>query len=73
MKLINKITFFLLIVWGTFINAQSAPPQPPVAGRPADVGPGTPASPIDMYVYVLVIAAILLMFYYHYRTRKNLV
>jgi len=71
MKLINKVTFFLLTLLGTFYYSQSTPP-PPVSGKPSDVGPGTPASPIDMYVYVLIIAAISLMSYYHYRTRKNM-
>lgn len=71
MKLINKVTFFLLTLIGTFFYAQS-PPPPPVSGRPGDVGPGTPASPIDMYLYILALAAVLMMYFYHYKTKKNM-
>lgn len=70
MKLFNKILFFLLLAVGTFNKAQD-PPSPPGGG--GGVGPGSPASPIDMYVYILAVAAIFLMCYYHYKTRKNIV
>lgn len=70
MKLLNKLLFFLFLAVGTFYKAED-PPSPPGGG--GGVGPGTPASPVDMYIYVLVIAAMLIMSYYHYKTRKNLV
>ena len=70
MKLLNKVLFFLLISAGSFYKAQTEPP-PPMAE--SGVGPGAPASPIDMYVYVLAAAAMLFMCYYHYKTRKKIV
>ena len=60
MKLLNKVIFFLLIAAGSFYKAQTEPP-PPMAET--GVGPGAPASPIDMYVYVLAVVAISLMYY----------
>lgn len=73
MKLINKLTFFLFIMLGIVYRAQSTPPQPPIVGRPADVGPGTPASPIDMYVYILAAGALIFIYYYHCKTTKKII
>ena len=72
MKLLNKVLFYLLITAGSFYKAQTEPP-PPMAEQSGGVGPGAPASPIDMYVYVLAAAAMLFMCYYHYKTRKKIV
>lgn len=51
------------------IYAEVPPPMP----APGDTGtPGAPASPIDMYLYLLAIVAFGFMWYYHAKTRKTL-
>ncbi|MCY0970920.1 signal peptidase [Chryseobacterium wangxinyae] len=52
-------------------------PQPPLMARPGGGGndtgtPGAVSSPIDMYVYILAIAAILMIAYFakKYKTQK---
>lgn len=69
MKLINKTLLFAFLIIGAFLRAQGPPP-------PADdrgVGPGAPASPVDMYVYVLGVVAILFIVYYSKKSRKKLI
>ena len=75
MKFLNKsLLFFYLLIGTVFYKAEPLPPAPSQpGGGGGGVGPGSPASPIDMYVYILAVAAILLMCYYHYKTRKNIV
>ncbi|AYO58331.1 hypothetical protein CO230_09505 [Chryseobacterium sp. 6424] len=46
------------------IPAPPMTPQAPPGGGGGAVGPGTPASPIDLYVYVLMIAAFIILLYY---------
>jgi hypothetical protein len=72
MKLLNKFLFFLFLAVGTFHKAQEGPPSPPPGGG-GGVGPGTPASPIDMYVYLLVLVAIIFILYYHRKLHKNII
>ncbi len=62
MKLLNKIVLFACLIVGFFLNAQETPP-PPGGIENKGVGPGAPASPIDMYVYVLLIFAMILIYY----------
>lgn len=69
MKLINKTLLFAFLIIGAFLRAQG--PPPPTDGR--GVGPGAPASPIDMYVYVLGVVAILFIVYYSKKSQKKLI
>ena len=72
MKLLNKLLFFLFLAIGTIYKAQVVdPPSPPGGG--GGVGPGTPASPIDMYVYLLGLIAVLFMLYYQRKLNKNII
>lgn len=75
MKKINRfilpsVLFFLsVLVYG---QPGTGSPPGPAAPVPGTVGPGRVASPIDMYVYVLAIAAILMIVYFakKYKTQK---
>ncbi|WP_373709936.1 signal peptidase [Kaistella sp.] len=69
MKLLNKTLLFAFLIIGSFLGAQGPPPPP--EGRPGGVGPGEPASPIDMYVYILAIAAILFIVLYVKRIQQK--
>ncbi|MBB5332845.1 hypothetical protein [Chryseobacterium koreense] len=47
------------------------PPLPPPDG--GDTGtPGAPSSPIDLYLYVLIIAAIVLTFYFMRKSNRQI-
>lgn len=72
MNYINKTLLFTFLLASTFLSAQSGPPAPPGGGG-GGVGPGAPASPIDMYVYVLGLIAILFIAYYSKKVQKKLV
>jgi hypothetical protein len=68
------LTYFL---FSGFLYAGNDVPQPPAMARPGGGGgdtgtPGAVASPIDMYVYVLAIAAILMIVHFakKYKTQK---
>ncbi|WP_374458761.1 signal peptidase [Chryseobacterium taeanense] len=67
MKAINKfIPVFFLFGFQLIINAQDKVP-PPNSNNPTAkgvVGPGTPSSPIDMYIYILGIVAIMLIIFF---------
>lgn len=75
MKQINRIlVFFIMLLGNVLVFANEVMPPAPV-GRPGTgqggggVGPGVrPASPIDLYVYVLAIVAMLFIVYYARRT-----
>ena len=75
MKLINKTLLFAFLIIGTFLRAEGPPMPPPGGGGGGGGGtvPGTPASPIDMYVYVLGLVAILFIVYYSRRSQKKLI
>ena len=68
-KIKNKLAFLLLFLLATIVNAQQQPPCPGCGD--GGTTPGAPASPIDMYVVGLVIAAVCLIFFYA-RKIKNL-
>lgn len=67
-KLKFLIVFLITFFSNVLVNAQfegSDDPPPP-----EDLG--SPASPIDMYLYLLAIVAFGFMWYYHAKTRKTL-
>lgn len=67
MKLINRTLLLTFLAITTFLSAQGTPPPPPLEDQGGGVGPGAPSSPIDMYVYVLAVVAIIFIVYH---TRK---
>lgn len=72
MKLINKLLFFLFLAIGTVYKAEvpgDVPAPPPGGGGGS--GPGTLASPIDMYIYVLAIVGLLLIVFFNKLKQKN--
>ena len=75
MIIINKVLFFLfLVMTTTFYKAEEIlnnMPEPPGAPGGGGTGPGAPASPIDMYVYILAIAAILFIVLYAKKMNKK--
>ncbi len=65
MKTINKLVtvFFLFVV--LCVNAQGGTPQNPnPPGGTGGSGTGSLASPVDMYVYVLGIAAVIMIAFF---------
>ena len=70
MNYISKILLFTFLTVGAFLSA-AEPPAPPGGGG-GGVGPGAPASPIDAYVYVLGIVAVLFIAYFTKRASKKL-
>lgn len=66
MKTINKLIYSLFIFAAFLVNAQ--PPRPGGGG----VTPGSAASPIDMYVYVLSIVAVIFIVFFtkKYKSQK---
>ncbi|UKB79041.1 signal peptidase [Chryseobacterium sp. MEBOG07] len=62
MKTINKLVLALFLFVISLANA--APPPPASGGGNGGNGTGSLASPIDMYVYVLGIAAIGFIVYF---------
>jgi hypothetical protein len=67
----NKILSITLILFSIFVSAQDLPIPGGGTGTGGN-GNGRPASPIDMYVYILAIAAILMIVYFakKYKTQK---
>ncbi|PRB01024.1 signal peptidase [Chryseobacterium sp. MYb7] len=72
MKTINKLfsAIFLFIV--AFAYADTPVMPPPGEDDTGVVGPGTPASPIDMYIIGLVVIAIMMTVFFakKYKTQK---
>ena len=69
-KIYLKLVFPLCLLMHTIFYAQPVNPNPP-----GGVGGGTPgaqASPIDMYVYILAIVAVLTIVYFakKYKSQK---
>jgi hypothetical protein len=67
MKTINKLVSALFLLAVLLVNAQ--PPNP--GGGGGGVGPGAPASPIDMYVYVLGMIAVMFIAFFTKRYSSN--
>jgi len=57
---VNKLVYAFFFLSVLLINAQ--PPDP--GGGGGGTGPGNPASPIDMYVYVLGAIALLFVVFF---------
>ncbi|WP_312392351.1 signal peptidase [Chryseobacterium sp.] len=74
MKTINKLVSALFLFIATLGYASDLPAMPAPGGDDGDgtVGPGAPASPIDMYIIGLVIVAIMLTVFFakKYKTQK---
>ena len=71
----NKILYLTMMLFCVLLNAQTTEePCPPgvVCGGVGGNGYGSQASPIDMYIYVLATAAILMIVYFakKYKTQK---
>ncbi|MBB6371917.1 signal peptidase [Chryseobacterium shigense] len=64
MKTINKLVLALFFFGTLLVKADDEIPPVPGGGNTGVVGPGGPASPIDMYVYLLSIVAIAFIMYY---------
>lgn len=64
----NKILYLIVFFFCLFFKAE----EPPAPGGQGGDGYGSQASPIDMYVYVLGIVAILIIAYFarKYKTQK---
>lgn len=74
-KNVNKLFFGLFFLLSLLLQAQPpCPTCPPGSGGGGGGGttPGSQASPIDMYIYVLAIAAVLIIAYFakKYKTQK---
>ncbi|ADQ81752.1 hypothetical protein J5295_00580 [Riemerella anatipestifer] len=67
---IGKLTYLMLFLAGVWVNAQPTPPTAPPEGGVGAVGPGAPATPIDIYVLILSVIAVLMIFGYHFYTRR---
>jgi hypothetical protein len=67
MKAINKLVTLLFVFATLIMNAQ--PPDP--GGGGGGVGPGAPASPIDMYVYVLGMVAVMFIVFFTKRYKDQ--
>lgn len=73
MKLINKALLFLVLITGALYKAEEIPPAPTPPGGGGGTGPGVPASPIDMYIYALVLVAVFLIIYFVKKREKGLI
>ena len=76
MKLINRTLLLTFLFIGAFVLAEipARPPSPaygPPGGGGGGVGPGTPASPIDMYVYIFAIVAVVFIAMYAKKILKK--
>lgn len=74
LKNIALATLYLLISsCYNLILAAEVPPAPPEFAQPGGggggVGPGSPASPIDMYQIILFAVAIMLVAYFYKKTK----
>ena len=75
MKMIYRLILAtFILVMGVLVNGQPPCPTCPPGGGGGGGGgttPGGPASPIDMYVYILAIAAILFIVIYAKKIQKR--
>ncbi|MHA3046446.1 hypothetical protein JSO59_003645 [Riemerella anatipestifer] len=73
----NKLAYLTPFLGGVLVNAQQNINNPtqemaiaPPGGGVGATGPGAPATPIDMYVLMLSGLAILMIFGYHFYTKR---
>lgn len=72
MKAINKLVSVLFLFAVLLVNAQpGGGPPGGGGGGGGGVGPGAPASPIDMYVYVLGIIAVMFIAFFTKKYSSN--
>lgn len=73
MKFLYRSLLILFLIMGNFFYADTpiGPPSPPPGGGGGTTGPGGVSSPIDMYVYILAIAAILFIVLYAKKIQKR--
>ncbi|KMQ63436.1 signal peptidase [Chryseobacterium sp. BLS98] len=64
MKTINKLVLALFFFGTLLVKADDEIPPAPGGGGTGGVGPGGVASPIDMYVYLLSIVAVVFIIYF---------
>lgn len=70
---LKRMSAFVALLFSMLMLAQpQCPTCPPGTGGVGGHNPGAVASPIDMYVYVLAIVAILIIVYFakKYKTQK---
>ena len=72
MKKIDKITLSIFIFAVSLLNAQLPPKPVDPNGGTGSVGTGAQSVPVDMYIYILGIIALLLIIFYtrRYNTQK---
>lgn len=76
MKTFTKLYAFTFLFASLMLLAEDPPAPITMKGGPGGGGggvtPGAPSSPIDMYVYILAIAAIVMIVYFakKYKTQK---
>lgn len=58
----KKITLSMSVFLGTFLTLAQAIPPPPPQPESGDIG--GPATPIDMYMYLLLLIAPMLILFY---------
>ncbi|MBB4808236.1 hypothetical protein HNP38_003577 [Chryseobacterium defluvii] len=69
-KTINKLVPALFLFAFSLVNAED--PPAPYAKSTGGSGTGSPASPIDMYIYIFSVVAIMFIVYYtkRYKSQK---
>lgn len=74
MKTLNKLLLLLIVVFSTNAALAQDPTDPPPnpGGGGGGTTPGSQSIPVDMYVYVLAIIAIMLIVFYtkKYKAQK---
>lgn len=70
MKTLNKLVYLSFILATFLVNAQ--PPRPGDGDGGGGTGPGEVAAPIDMYVYLLSVVAVILIVFFtkKYKSQK---
>ena len=71
MKITNKL-FLILLSSASVLNLYAQPSTPPGGGAPGGTTPGAQSIPVDMYVYVLAILAVLMVVFFakKYKSQK---
>ena len=65
----KKITLSMSVFLGTFLTLAQAIPPPPPQPEAGDIG--GPATPIDNYIFVLLLVAIFVITYAHRKLKMN--